>query len=490
MNNNVFKLGLPVSGDSFIGRHEIVSELEQKVFNNDESRCISVVGLPRIGKTSVAKEVFNTNNIKKWNYLLINVSCEVLPNDIFFWQTIVLEIKAELKRYNALKDGEFRSLINDFMTIESYDPRFVRKLNEIFDELKRNGKTILLVIDEFDRTRELFAEKTENFGLLRDICSQRGYLIKTVLISRRSIKSITSFVKVPFNSTLYGVFPDRIIVKSFNIDDMDEYYNIFKKNDIVLTNEQKKELCYCCGTHPYLLSFLGNEIISSENRIPIHNIHKMLFSVIKEYYDSVIESLKEDGTLQKLLECVIGPKLTVSKYDVDNLTAIGAVELRDGKYIAMTDCFADYAKTQKISLDKIWNLLEATQKKLQNIVKATHPDGYKDDSKEYSKMKKHTQQNKEIFGINTEISDVAPLRYTVSIILDKWELFKKYFNNENKEAWKEKLEFCADIRNPTAHMLSEFLTDEQKNSLVIYCEQIFAAIKKFENRNNAVAVPI
>ena len=104
-----------------------------------------------------------------------------------------------------------------------------------------------------------------------------------------------------------------------------------------------------------------------------------------------------------------------------------------------------------------------------------------------SKLLAYVQKNLDAFGFRSEVSDVAPLWYTVEIILSKWEAFRKYFDGESMDSWQNRLIFCAGVRNPIGHSLGDFLSDEDKNSFSIYCKLIVAAIERGEALQSAGA---
>ena len=56
--SNIFQTGEVVSGESFIGRKKIVDKLKKAYIDNPNSVAKSIIGLTRIGKTSIVKKVF------------------------------------------------------------------------------------------------------------------------------------------------------------------------------------------------------------------------------------------------------------------------------------------------------------------------------------------------------------------------------------------------------------------------------------------------
>ena len=471
MHKKPFALGEPALGDAFIGRKKLAEQLCAMIFNNDSSRRVSIMGLPRIGKTSLVKNALNAGKVKEHGYLFVDISLEGIISSVDFWQLIVRKLERALAR-QGIRNTEFSELAESVYNCKTYGALLCASVKDIFELVTEMNKTVLLVIDEFDGARKLFAGESANFGLIRSVTSQYGFLIKTVLISRRSIKSIVSAAEsnLPADSTLYGVFSDRIAVKGFDDDDMSEYYDIFANPP------DKETLRYYCGRHPFLLSLFGNAILNDGAK-PIEEIFADLREVIIEYYDSIVSLFREDETLQKFFECVIGPRVTVTKYDVLGLASIGAIEPAGNRYMAIAECFLEYARTLNITF-KSWETLETTQKALQSIVKTDYPDGYKSNPTEYAKMQRYVKKNLRNFGYTSDVADVAPLRYTVQIIVSNWPKFKKYFNNDSVGDWKPKLEFCAKIRDPLGHALSDFLSDENKNLLGIYCGQITESITK------------
>ena len=74
---------------------------------------------------------------------------------------------------------------------------------------------------------------------------------------------------------------------------------------------------FYCGAHPYLLEMLGWEIVERLNRqnhaqeIDVEKAADSILQSIFGHYDDMIRVLREEETLNKLLQILFGPIIDV-----------------------------------------------------------------------------------------------------------------------------------------------------------------------------------
>ena len=157
------------SGDRFIGRHPEVALLADVVAGGKASRAI--VGLPRVGKTSLARSVWQAASpLDKVDTLWIDVS-SISPE-----RTLVDALQRELA---VLDGGEF---VSGELAYE--------RLKEMLAARRRNGRRVVLIFDEFDSVRHT-ADAPLSVRRLRELLIDPArHVITAVLVCRRELETI------------------------------------------------------------------------------------------------------------------------------------------------------------------------------------------------------------------------------------------------------------------------------------------------------------
>ena len=201
--------------EQFVGRKAQLERLASAITKN-----WSIVGLPRMGKSSLAyqailkakKDWENTQTIPFVD-VWFDVSTTHTPKA--FFNLLIRAIQDTIAVYGFQDlQAYFEAAIKgklDTLNVESY-----------FKHLDRHNIQVVICLDEFDKVREFL--KQHHFGCLHSILSACSH-IHFIITSRRFIKSIEKEVCQSRNpSTLYQLF-SQITLKPFVQDEMEEYWN-------------------------------------------------------------------------------------------------------------------------------------------------------------------------------------------------------------------------------------------------------------------------
>lgn len=148
--------GEPVTGEHFIGRDKELRQIRDAIVGSSQDRTPLVVGIRRIGKTSVLKETMNDPEVLR-KYFPVYVSVEDRPRSettssflIYLCERILEAVPQEHRNRVVFRRAELEA--------EPYGAfeRFTQSLTAL--ELK---KRILLVIDEMDWLLKLIAATEE-----------------------------------------------------------------------------------------------------------------------------------------------------------------------------------------------------------------------------------------------------------------------------------------------------------------------------------------
>lgn len=499
-----FATGKVAEGEHFIGRGELSKSVYNMLFIDKKN--VALVGLPRIGKTSLAARVMKygeeTNIINKEKIII--VSCNLASFESFedLWKSIIIRLYTDCLEKNIshrVLEREYQNIIEttelDYTIIKTCVESF-------FMCLKKLEVRVILQVDEFDVAIGLFNDKRYYYEFFRDLGgSSNKFNVELLFISRQLIKKIET--NAYGNSTLFGIF-DEVAVRTFDDKDMDAYYQVLEKNGCVLTIEQKDDLIHYAGCSPYLLSIFGDRLLDDLSIGIMPNI-KDIFSRerihILNYFESLVKQMEHDGRLTNVLETVIGPIYKLTRSDVDLLESMGylsnSLNSSDDhipQWLVISEEFVAYLHSCKMDRP-IWPTLTKTQKALQNLLKYKMPILLDVQSEDIDKAliekglitnlklyESYIENNRITYQVNTSLIDVIPIWLLADIMRKYWNLtngFRYTFRNQEYAFWNPIFEHLNKVRNPPAHGHLEYLTEEDIKVANKYCEDILIILSDF-----------
>ena len=510
LNENIFQIGKQATGESFIGRKELVADFRKNFLESNKQRTRSIVGLPRSGKSSFIKKVFDEKIIPV-NYFFYYSDISAYSTYFSIWQSLFESLNEYLLASDLSKDqknsrylNNTLSKISDIINVSSEPDfndnfawnKFQTTVKAVFKLLKKIGIHSILVFDEFDHAITIFTLGTPQFALFRTIFSDADYDVSAITISRRKMETIEG--KIYQSSTLANVM-DFYPFKGFNDSDLNEYYSVLSERyNLSLSLEDKKLIHYYSGNLPYLLSVIGYNIVESSSngeKISIPDIFYQKCTVINSYYQSCISQLETNGYLNKIIAFVIGPRINVDKHDAIELSSLGYLSVNsESYYICISDYFSSMLSSSLLKTS-IWNELINLEKRLKSLVQheAQHiAHHFQININDENQLQRQILVKSRVYSRDIERYDyftkssndnyfgVMSLSCTVYLISVHWDkFFKKYFNNSNYTDYSHKFDKCADARNPIAHgHEDEALTDADKNEVSSYCCEFFDILSK------------
>ncbi len=493
--NNIFEIGRVVTGNSFIGRKTLLDEYINMVYGGGKKPCLSIIGVPRSGKTSFAKKLldFECNDTIKI-YIDLGTLKEFKDLWVYFVQKC-LSCCRKLQKDNTELENIAKEIYStdNYILLKSSVESFLECLADI-------NERVILVIDEFDAATKVFQGEDSYFEFCREVFSNGRFLLTVIVISRKMLSTI---VKEAYQtSTFSGIFYTQYF-KGFNAIDMEEYWNVFKKEEIILSEEQKNNIIYYAGNSPYLLSILGYNIINTINMgkpIDIDFIFQNDCKLINEYYRNIINHLDRDGSKDKLMAIVIGPKYRITRHDKEDLKNLGYL-VDDGEeymentpFITFSHYFTEFLRIEQKANTPIWPELIGVEKLLKQIIRKELQQLFS--SKNFKNQRDLIQSiitcnvedtlnmldsfikdSSKKFSREVDYIDVISLKQACDIIKKYWaEFFSRYFNYDDISIWEEKFKACGKARNPIAHGHEDYLSIEECNQITSYCQEIHKII--------------
>lgn len=489
--DNIFQIGGQVFGESFIGRKALVQSIRQIFLESPIRTAKSIVGLTRTGKSSLVKNIFYDLPA---NIIYIYEDLNEWSSYYELWQDICFEIADYLQ-----KNNNWNSELSDYLkSLEEEQIPWIkmnRNIKKIFGYLAEKNIKTILVLDEFDHAAILFDQGTKQFELFRTIFSDGRYNVSAITISRRNLYTIEGATYQ--SSTFHGIL-DTLPFKGFDQTDMDEYFSVFQKQNILLDDQQKRRIIFYAGNAPYLLSILGHYIIETaknQESIDIDKIFLDKCKAINDYYRDCIKHLERDRDLQRIIPFIIGPNIGVTQNDKDELFNLGYFREENGRLIVISEYFMAFLSTSRLEIS-LWDNLIHLEKKIKQIIERDLskiikyygvcgetlneilknilqkvPDIQRGDISRYDSF---IANNQKVFHLESTYLQVMSLNDALKIIKDCWTpIFSSYFNNHLYSEWEYKFKKCVMARNPIAHGQEEYLTDLDKQEVDTYCKQLF-----------------
>ena len=310
LKNPFSDYGGVITGDRFVGRKSELNQIQKRILGETFGN-LAIMGLPRIGKSSLA-----------WNSIIANKEILIKKKILPIWLPLgefssliefldeVLSIVCDIiKTSDAEKSILFNDLRNSFLAAESNleKRRFVKKF---LRNLNANGFRLIVLIDEFDNAEAIFS--LQDFQFLREISYNLETKIAIVTVSRKTIQELE-----PDNGSLsnfYQIF-DELRLKLFSDEDISLYWQRLKNLGLNVSDKYIANIIFYSGNHPYLLDLINYSIFNKIEQTDI-NLDDILNSTLDTLklklfneYESILKLMEQENMAlrQRLRDLGIDP---------------------------------------------------------------------------------------------------------------------------------------------------------------------------------------
>jgi len=500
--------GRAISGKDFIGRAIQIKEFESKVIFPKDSGNLALIGFPRIGKTSIAEQTI----LKYHDYLLqnkkipIQINIGTISETYAFFKLLVSKTYEFFEENNVVNELllKYANLVrehhNSWETLKGHVERFFEKVNTA-------GYRVIFFIDEFDYARIIFKDQFYSFQELRELGYRSTFKVSFVTTSRRSIRDIEIYCIGGSNLDL--IFKKEYI-SMFDDNDIADYYNKIEIVGIQLNETHKQRIEYYCGRHPYLLTVLGFEIVESYRNNQTSDID-IIFKKIQldfiDYYNQLINLLKEDNSFTNLLQIIFGPQITITEPDINELLTYGMIKPSEKYFTTYSLHFQGYlklkVKDEKIDIET-WKLISLTEKGLRNFIHSVLSNKFNNDwinelPKKYESesdkgkqakrkwllelIKRLETQRTDYINLYGSLGNLNLLDYTYldelyQLIKAEWnDIFGAIFG-KTTNYWDECFKLIAKVRNPVYHQNPEVFPSSIYQKVDEYCTELLEILEK------------
>lgn len=504
MNNIFSNHGKIITGDLYIHRSKIENELTDRVFGENNFGSVSVIGLQRMGKSTLVYNTVTSRQDELYDQGVIVVSCSMnnYANPDQFFKGISETI------YECIEDHEYE--VNpriqrryNICQNESVSLNGAKSLQNLIKTIYKLGKRIVCVIDEFDHSRKLFCNFTEGFYILRELAYQPDTNVSFVFVSRRMVSELESASNV---STLGNILGKSICVTPYSADELSDYFKRNKKYGVNLTDKQKETVESITGSHPYWLDLLFYHCCQNEQILDYELSFSQNLSVMFLEFDNMLSLLAEQSLEDKLFQIIFGPAFNFTKSDVQKLRDYGIINFIENQYCVFSKKLYEYMKMKESTFDfyPLWN---STEKGLRRLIKKKLCSYYGNDwentlIQNYGGVDRPAPLTIEKF-INDAISlrnkmkhqkDLYTFKTSLSVVdsLTTAGLFKLYIIEYGKlnmsnllgmdvELFEKISQILSRARNPYQHNNDDLIDPSYKTLVKGYCELLSKKIQVIEN---------
>ena len=495
-NSNPFaSAGTIVEGNVFVGRQMELRDISERLFG-EEFGNVAIVGIPKIGKSSLMHNALMVNADELWSkhrflvvwYTLKKSSEEVSKSEK---RTIFLRLVSEvyhfLKKHQEteLMDSldEYYGIIKDQSVVWS---EFEQNILYFFEEIVYSGIRVIYCIDEFDYSKDVLGES--EYELLREISYRNSNKIAIVTTSRRSIYDIEHYTGG--GSNFYGTF-ENIYLKPFNKDEHSAQCNMINN----MPQEDLDKLYTAHGGHPYLNALVLKNYISNYNLSD--SIYKVNQEVLR-YYTDLFYVMEKDDLADKVDKLYCGYNEGVTEDQEDYIYNCYGIFKEDSDGYIVPYCITfDNVLRQRYRENPFSLTWPEAERAIRKSISYAMTEEYGDDNlqlwvdeiedfpgldrSQFSKWKR--QMSSEISQYRARasrniIDQLYPTDYPF-FFRRFWSDYLEPIFGHNLSFWEKNLLFIANkIRNPEMHSRKNLINSEDQQKATLICQEIIECVRK------------
>ena len=513
-------------GDYFVGRKSVLAEMHRDVVFPNKICNYHIVGLPRIGKSSLLKAFRRMVLEHHYNLdlIVVNISLDKCDDSKSMWRIIGKELRKELKK--KFSSNQKYITFEEELEYESIDDNNVdyEYVCSVAKSMKVAGFYGLILIDEFDNFSTIATKAT--VGNFRTLFSSSDYGIRAVVASRRMVERIEREVEGAVNanvSTLAPIFVNGCKLKMFNEEDMNDYWaSISKRIGFTISESYIQNVQYYVGNHPCLNNLLNGcywaEQKSFEficNNTSDFNLSEELVNKLHDAFNwAVWRDMEKWQLLRSLILSTWGPDEEVSNEDLSELQRYGVInkdqilsEPNGPIRVAISRYFTEWMNLKRYILPfgDEWSKAEGN---MRILVKCFCGDMYQgDETKMIEKLETKyidsfemgidprytakgrfdSMRNKMTRNINkypdmsTSLIDYSDPSDLPEIFFKReWSWFGQVFGNTWND-WREKFYTINEVRNIKAHN-NAGIPQPRIELAKKYCHEVNERIEVFLNK--------
>ena len=245
---NPFIVGGPVPPERFIGREKEVKDILDRLVNPAHGST-AVSGEVRIGKTSLLHYISSPSVTEK---------CGLLPGKC----TFIFMDSQTLAPFSLM--GFWRYVLRSLAARKAHDPGYIDgllqgddvedfELDELFDRIARDGKLVVLLLDEFECICEHVNPDDPQFLYrLRALINRPARGLALVLASRKPLKELCQNMR--FSGSPFPTSFTLLSLGSFSQEEANKLIDVYTRGTSVTFGGRDERFAHKISQgHPYWL---------------------------------------------------------------------------------------------------------------------------------------------------------------------------------------------------------------------------------------------
>ena len=314
-------------GDRFIGRAKELRDLRTRLLSEGGFGSAAVIGMPRIGKSSLVLEALRERPSRIGSQWIVAVRVEVgtVDSTTELFKEIVAEITDEVQSLGAWSDAldALSCRVKDAVqeTVFSCTRSF-------FKALKKANIRAICVLDEFDAGRYLFEGSPKTFHWLREMGSNVDFKVGLLFVAKRTLAEVAR--AAGHDSSYWANTLPTTTLRCFSDADVELFYGKLRTAGVEIDGRARDAVATLCGSHPYLLDVFAfqswNGLRDGE---PMSSTTSMraLAPELRKFYIQLAETLSDGPRLGRLCQLLVGPQFDLQSDDIAELADYGLVEV-------------------------------------------------------------------------------------------------------------------------------------------------------------------
>jgi Swt1-like HEPN/AAA domain len=441
--------GAPVSGNRLVGRAPLLNRLMVRAQSG--AHC-SIVGLPRMGKTSVARECIRLMQSAPVSAKGGYITLDAVRGPIQAYSRIVEETAPDALERVLPRTANHDEAYEDFL-------RILRKR-------RRAGSTSVVVVDEIDAiARDGFADAPLFVSRIREVANDcERYGVTFMFVSRRSLDMIQGAVDC---STLAGLC-EVMYMQPLERSGLN---SLAERSQRPVEPSGLEALWRITGGHPFLAEVVMCEAFEMGNLPLDGNIIEIAQHLqsheFTNQYRQLARLVAQDGMFDVMCELVVGPRWRdVSPHAVSLLKHYGVLR-SSGQAVGGLECMSQHLREYLMLLTRTtptWELLGDAERQLRALIQDRMACAYgenwwdtfrsKTPNLSEAMEKLVLQRSREVrqFGdaASDFILDYAYIGDLKDIVFAEWDRFRSVLGG-SKADWERRFQDIMKVRNPLAH---------------------------------------
>lgn len=325
----------------------------------------SVVGMQRIGKSSLAELCLNDRAdelFENCKTIVFEITMSRFQDAEDFFVMLAKKTNIFLKR-KGINDDVLDSLYEMVLT-DRIKSNGGEELLEFFNwVVSQMGYKVICIVDEFDKSKDLFGEYPEGFQVLRDLTYQPDNRIAFLFLSRRMVEELEHFAGYDV-SNFANVLTTNFL-KVYSDKELEDYFDILKTTGVDVSENVRKDYLELTGGYPYWMDILSSYYVD-ENGKDIRDVYEEHELEFYKLFDGLFDLLEDQGLLNTLYQVILGPMGEDATRDkILALCNYGIISEESNGYNPLSRKFKEYMimKERTIDFYPLWNRTEKMLRK-------------------------------------------------------------------------------------------------------------------------------